>query len=331
MLKNLKLRVLSYVVIAYMLLAFGWWSILLFQKNEDAFKAKTELLKLVEAAQQNATNIADFEQLPSYISLEKKYTRQRYMIFGEALVFIISLVIGIWLINRAYHKEIMIAQQRRNFLLSITHELKSPLSSIRLVLETFMKRNLDKSQFEKLATNALNDTERLNELINNLLMAAKIETAYQPHFEKVQLDELLQDTIERLRSKYPHVDFQYKQNAMSAAINADKVGIISIVLNLLENAVKYSTDTKQVITELTNNNGVIQMQVKDLGIGISDKDKKYIFNRFYRVGNEDTRKTKGTGLGLYIVKQIIKAHHGDIRVKDNQPRGTIFEVKIPTA
>ena len=144
--QNLRLRLLSYIVIAYMMMAFAWWSILLFTKNRDAFRAKRDLFRIGMIADGTVKNDQEFLATDVYKNLSKQYQRQEWMILGEATFFVISLVIGVWLINRGYNKEVNAAQQRRNFLLSITHELKSPIASIRLVLETFMKRKLSPEQ-----------------------------------------------------------------------------------------------------------------------------------------------------------------------------------------
>ena len=330
MLTNIKLRLLSYFVIAYMLIAFAWWSILLYQKNRDAYYAKTELLRIGMVAEDLYKTEEHFQHSTSYLKLTEKYKRQEWMIFGEAGVFIISLVLGIYFINRGYNREIEIAQQRRNFLLSITHELKSPIASIRLVLETFLKRKLKPEQQSKLGNNAIADVERLNELVNNLLMAAKLEAAYQPHLEHLDLSELVQDISMKMEEKFSKVIFNKNINPNIEITKGDKMGFVSIITNLIENAIKYNQQENPEIEILLNNNKKkIFLEVADNGIGISDKEKKNIFERFYRVGNEDTRRTKGTGLGLYIVSQIVKAHHGKIQVVDNQPVGSRFKVVFP--
>ncbi len=329
--RNLRLRLLSYGVIAYMMLAFAWWSILLFIKNRDAFYAKRDMLRIGMVAEGIISNNEEFQEQPVYRELFRQYRAQEWMILGEAAVFMISLVIGVWLINRGYHKEMLAAQQRRNFLLSITHELKSPISSIRLVLETLQKRQLAAPQVDKLTGNALRETERLNTLVNDLLLSAKLESAYQPHREPIDLGELLENLIEQLESKYPQARFSFRQENDISYISGDKLGLTSVALNLLENAVKYSGDEAFIDVTLRQDHGKVQFEVADRGIGIDDKEKSRIFQKFYRVGSEDTRKTKGTGLGLYIVDQIIRAHNGSISVRDNYPRGTVFHIELPVA
>ncbi len=324
-----RLRLLSYVVIAYMMLAFAWWSVLLFTKNQDAFQAKRDRMQLIMVAEGAVQTQEQFLRSEAYQELERKYKWQEYMILGEAGVFIISLVIGVWLINRSYHKEVTAAQQQRNFLLSITHELKSPLASIRLVLETFQRRELPKEKSERLLRNAIFETERLNTLVNDLLLSARLESAYQPHQEEVNLAQLMEDVVSQMESKYHEGHFSFDKKTPIDTVIGDKAGLASVVLNLLENAVKYSPGIPEIEASIEQMNGFVRMEIADQGIGIAEKDKQQIFDKFYRVGNEDTRKTKGTGLGLYIVKQLVKAHKGTISVLDNEPQGTVFRVDIP--
>jgi len=194
---NIQLRLLSYGVIAYMLLAFAWWSVLLYTKNQDAFRAKRDLMRIGMVATGKISSQDEFLARPEYQQLKQSYQKQEYMILGEACVFVISLVIGVWFINRGYNKEITTAQQRRNFLLSITHELKSPIASIRLVLETMMRRQLQPQQVDQLSQNALKETERLNTLVNDLLLSARLDDAYQPTYEELDLNEILEDLVEK--------------------------------------------------------------------------------------------------------------------------------------
>ena len=328
--RNIRLRLLSNFVILFVLIAIAWWSILLFTKNRDAFLAKSELNKMGMVAEGRINSDEEFFETAIYRQLETEYKRQEWMILGESIVFVVSLIIGVYLINRGYNKEINAAQQRRNFLLSITHELKSPIASIKLVLETFIKRELEAKHINQLSNNALKETERLNELVNDLLLAAKVETAYAPHLESLDLKQFLGEIVERLRHKYPAVEFGFRKPEQKIIIQGDKTGLTSVAVNLLENAVKYGAENPKVSIVLRQQEKhTIQLEFADNGIGIPEKEKRKIFERFYRVGNEDTRRTKGTGLGLYIVNQIVLAHKGTIAVLNNRPKGTIFSISLP--
>jgi len=324
------LRLLSYAVIIYMLLAFAWWSVLLFVKNKDAFEAKTEYYKIISIAQHESKDLNEYYQSPVYLELATKYKRQEYMILGEGIVFILSLIVGVWMINRGYHREVQLAQQKRNFLLSISHELKSPLSSIRLILETIQKRELEPAQTLKLTTNGIHENDRLTSLVNNLLIATRMETNYEPSYERFHLKKIVEDLVEHYKIINPDFQFECHIQENMHPVNAEKSGIVSVINNLVENAVKYSKELKKIVVEISQDTHGSTISVLDSGIGISEQEKKNVFNRFYRIGNEDTRATKGTGLGLYIVRQIVMAHGGKVYIKDNKPTGSIFTVELPT-
>ncbi len=321
-------RIFTYFIIGYVLLACAWWGYLLYSKNEEAFIAKKEKLVYNLSLQRNFDE-TQLERNPEYRSLENKHNRQKRMIIGEGLFFLLSLTAGIWLINQSFRREVAFARQQQNFLLSITHELKSPLASVKLILETIVKRNLEKIQINKFSTKALGEVDRLHQLVNNILLAARIEGSNNFKFEEVDMRDLVSEILDGLREKYPDVDFTLRQPEADVSIKCDKMGLTSVVLNLVENAVKYSPQEKEIEVNLYAEPENILLEVKDHGVGISEKEKKKIFDKFYRIGNENTRKSKGTGLGLYIVHEIVNAHKGEILVKDNTPKGTIFQVALP--
>ncbi|TAK41930.1 MAG: HAMP domain-containing histidine kinase [Saprospiraceae bacterium] len=326
---SLRLRLLSYLIMGYMFFAFAWWATLLFTKNRDVFYAKTDLVKASMMAEGLIKSESEFEATDTYKRLLEKDKSQEHMIIGEAMVFVFTLFAGFWFINKSYNEEVASNHQRRNFLLSITHELKSPIASIRLILETLVKRNLSKTQIEQLATSGLAENERLNELVENLLLSAKLETAYQPYFELLDLAALVRNIAGKMRAKFPEATFSFRQDADIPPIRGDKAGFTSALLNLCENAVKYSGEHPEVDIRMWTHAQKIVLEVADRGMGIPHSEKKRIFDKFYRVGNEETRQTKGTGLGLYIVWEVIKAHRGKITVTDNNPVGTVFSIELP--
>ena len=326
---NNQLRIISYLVIFYMLLAFSWWTVLLHTKNRDAFLAKNELLKLSLIAKNEIKNEEEFLKNSFHIELRDAYKRQEWMILGEASVFVLSLLIGIVFINRGYHKEILAAKQSSNFLLSITHELKSPIASIRLGFETLQRKKLSEEQSHVLLKNGINDTDRLNNLVSDLLLSARLESTYQLNTELFSLEILIEECVQLLKQKFPSAILKVNLIQEMPEILADYSAIRSVIINLLENAVKYSDSVPEINIGLTSNNERCVIEISDKGIGIDQNERKKIFEKFYRIGNEDQRKTKGTGLGLYIVDQIVRAHNGSITVSSNQPKGTIFNVFLP--
>jgi signal transduction histidine kinase len=261
--------------------------------------------------------------------LLKEYKRQEYMIFGEAIFFILSLVIGIYLINRAYYKEVGSNEQQKNFLLSITHELKSPLASLRLILETFIKRDLKAEQQRELSVSGLKETQRLEDLVQNLLLAAKVEHAYKPFKEIIDLKQLSNEIINQQKIKHPDVIFEVNIAPSISDIKGDRNGLSSVLINLIENGIKYSKDQKLIKIEIKENAGEILLSIADQGIGIPEKERIKVFEKFYRIGSEDRRKTKGTGLGLFIINKVIAGHQGKIEINNNKPSGTIFNISLP--
>ena len=326
---NNQLRIISYLVIFYMLLAFSWWTVLLHTKNRDAFLAKNELLKLSLIAKNEIKNEEEFLKNSFHIELRDAYKRQEWMILGEASVFVLSLLIGIIFINRGYHKEILAAKQSSNFLLSITHELKSPIASIRLGFETMQRKKLSEEQAQVLLKNGINDTDRLNNLVSDLLLSARLESTYQLNTELFSLEILIEECVQFLKQKFPSAIIKVGLIQEMPEILADYSAIRSVIINLLENAIKYSDSVPEINIRLTSTIDRCNIEISDTGIGIAPGERKKIFEKFYRVGNEDQRKTKGTGLGLYIVDQIVRAHNGTISVSSNQPKGTIFNIFLP--
>ncbi|MEO0733595.1 MAG: ATP-binding protein [Bacteroidota bacterium] len=327
-----RLPLVTYAIIAYMLLAFGWWSVLLLRKNKEAHEARIETLAIQLAFQQEIDKPADFRETTTYAELTANFERQQWMILGEALLLVLSLAGGIYLLYWALRKEISAAEQQRNFLLSITHELKSPLAGIRLILETFQKRKeLKPAIKEKLSTNALAETDRLTTLVNDLLLSAKLENVYQINAEEIDLGELIHDAAERVAMKYKTAKVNVDIEPDLKPITGDRLGLTSVAVNLLENAAKYSQPQPVIHTSLQRGgSSELVWEVADNGMGIPDREKRRVFTKFYRVGNEDTRTTKGTGLGLFIVKQLVERHGGQLELVDNVPQGTRFRIFLPT-
>jgi two-component system, OmpR family, phosphate regulon sensor histidine kinase PhoR len=249
------------------------------------------------------------------------------MIIGESSVFIFIFLVGAFYMNKAIKGERKLHNQQRNFLLSVTHELKSPLASIKLYLETIIKRDLDPDQRKSFLINSLKDIERLDDLVENMLIATKIESqSYTFPKELFNFSQLVNSVAGRLQLHSCSSQVIKANIDPLIFINGDKFALTSVVSNLIENAVKYSPGNAEIKVSLKQKGGQICFIVADSGIGINDQEKSRIFDKFYRVGSEETRKTKGTGLGLFIVKQVLDKHQATIKVKNNNPSGTIFEV-----
>ena len=321
-------RLVSHVIMGYMLLAFGWWAVHLWRENDRRFLAETELLTYKYGENGAPASIDSLRQAGLLKELEDSHARRKRMVIGEGLFFSFCLMFGLWKINKSANREMALARQRRNFMLSITHELKSPISSIQLVFETIRKRKLEQEQLEKLCLNGVRDSRRLNGLVEDLLLASRLESNWQPLLEPIDLKKTANEIATSLKLRFPKANIHMDFPADMAPINADPSGFTALLQNLMENALKYSPAGAPVNITASQENGKFELLVADQGLGIPDSEKKSVIEKFYRVGSEETRKTTGTGLGLYIVNQVVKAHGGRLSILDNEPRGTIFKVQI---
>ena len=251
------------------------------------------------------------------------------MILGEGSMFILVFTVGAISLHKSIKKERKLQDQKKNFLLSVTHELKSPLASIKLLLQTIQKRDLTKQQVQDFIAKALLDIERLDDMVENMLLASKIDNrSYTFPKANFNLSVLVDNIVNRLQLNKCDINEQLINAEIEPKIDitGDKFALTSVVTNLIENAIKYSGPCEIVDVKLYSREGKIYLEVADHGIGIADNEKSRIFDKFYRVGSEDTRNTKGTGLGLYIVKEVLDKHEASIKVKDNEPTGSIFEI-----
>ncbi len=315
-----------YLVFAYIIAFSLWWAYLLYAKNETAYKEKIEL-NVIAFHQVNPS--LDYVSSPDYRLVSAKYSRQRFMILAEGSVFIFLLLMGLLAVRRVFLKEMQLARQQHNFTLSITHELRSPLAGVKLALQTLAMRKLEAGMAEKLINNSLVDIDRLETLVDNILFAAKIERD-EPGFsnEEINVSEIIQMSVERFTQNKKAIRLIEKVKP-DLYLHVDPIGFTSVINNLIENAVKYSEASTEVVVEMKDDDTNVYLSVSDHGIGISDNEKQRVFGKFYRVGNEDTRRTKGTGLGLYIVKRFVEIYKGNIVIEDNKPAGSVFKLTFP--
>ncbi len=324
-----SLQWLTTSVIVYMVLAFAWWAFELWRQNDRLLVLSVQMLELKHSRSGQGVNLTALHKTAEYRSLLERHRKHQRMILSEGIFFTLCLAFGLWVINRAARRELSLARQRRNFLLSITHELKSPIAAMRLALETMARRMLNREQVEKICVNGMRDAARLQTLVDDLLLAARLEDNWRPNIEAVEVLPIIQDCIANAQVRFPEANIQVDIPADFPPIPADRLGLTSVVQNLLDNALKYSPPGAPVRIEVASLPECrIRLSVADQGIGIPDEEKLAIFEKFYRLGNEETRQTTGTGLGLYIVSQIVRLHGGTITVRNNTPRGTVFVVEL---
>lgn len=309
-----------WTLLCYVIAALIWWFISLEkQSHELALKEyknlelRSESLRSLQLAEEmQAINRAEIRNSRKYIA--------------EGITFLILIGIGAILVYRAIRKQFKLQQQQQNFMMAVTHELKTPIAVARLNLETLQKYTLDPEKQQKLIRNTLDETNRLNLLTNNILVSAQLEAnRYNGASEELDLANLLKDCIRDFRKRFPDRVFEDTVTD-EADIKGDPLLLQMLINNLLENAIKYSPREGTIRASLQKSGRQVILSVMDEGPGIPDNEKKRIFTKFYRIGNESTRKAQGTGLGLYLCSKIARGHNGDITVTNLQPTGSNFTV-----
>ena len=251
------------------------------------------------------------------------------MIFGEGFVFIAILLTGIYFVRRSLKREIEVNKQQKNFLLAVTHELKTPIAVSKLSLQTIANMKLDPDKQKEIISKAIHETDRLNNLIDTIILGVKIdEQNLQLKKQKTDIGNLITHQIETLHqtigSKHK-LELNIAQNCFA---NIDVTYFPSIISNLYENAVKYCPEGSIIGINVSQKSGKTEIIVWDNGYGIPDEERPRIFDRFYRGGNEETRTAKGTGLGLFITQSLVHMHGGTIVCNKKLPQGTSFVVTL---
>lgn len=304
---------LTYILTALLFFVFS----LLKQNNQMAE------YKLLQLKKDDPTYIAQVE----LIQKQQKTKVAQYV--GEGVTFMLLIFVGAVFVYRATRRQIRLNHQQQNFMMAVTHELKTPIAIAKLNLETLVKRKLEEHQQEKLINNTLQEANRLNVLCDNILLASQIDSGhYLLNKEEMNLSELVLESVTSFADRFPQWHFE-KKITEAVYIKGDSLLIELAVNNLIENAVKYSPKQTTVTVALLQEKNNAVVIIKDEGQGISDEEKRRVFDKFYRSGNENTRKTKGTGLGLYLTLHIIKDHKGVIKITDNNPSGCIFAITLP--
>jgi two-component system, OmpR family, sensor histidine kinase CiaH len=307
-----------WMLLVYIIAALAWWFISLEQQSNRIAKLQ------YESIQKDPLPAAQLAEKTHIIEAEEKRNSAKYL--AEGITFLILILIGALFVYRSVRRQFNLQLQQQNFMMAVTHELKTPISIARLNLETLQKYNLDPEKQKKLIRTTLDETSRLNFLTNNILIASQLEAGgYQSAKEELALSSLLKDCIQDFRDRFPDRAFN-EDIEPDADLKGDPLLLQMLINNLLENAIKYSPKESTVTAELKRYRSGIELKIKDEGPGIPDDEKKKIFSKFYRIGNESTRKTQGTGLGLYLCRKITRDHNADISVTNNEPVGSIFVV-----
>jgi len=307
-----------WVFLTYMIAAFVWWYVSLEKQNSEIATVKFQSIRTDDPAL--------YEKVKSIEAFEARKTKQYIY---EGVTFLFLFLLGAIYVYRSLLKQLRYSNQQQNFMMAVTHELKTPIAITQLNIETLLKRELDPAQKKMLIENTLKETHRLDALCNNILLASQLDMGkYESNMQLIDLSDLIEKLIHSFQERFEQRKLIITITP-SVFIQAEPLLIQLLLNNLLDNAHKYSTLASPITVQLTAKENQIQLMIKDEGVGIPIEERDKIFEKFYRIGDESTRTTKGTGLGLYLCKKISEFHQATITVDVNTPNGSIFKINFP--
>jgi two-component system, OmpR family, sensor histidine kinase CiaH len=306
-------------LLVYIIAALVLWFITLEQQNTSM-----ATYRLGEVSKDDPAFESKYEAIMS----EKKRKTTQYV--SEGVTFLALTLVAAIFVYQAVRRQVRLQHQQENFMMAVTHELKTPLAVTKLNLETLQKHHLEEEKQQKLLRMTLQEINRLDTLANNILVSSQLDAGrYTSPHDELNLSDLVNSSMDDFRNRFPNRQW-IRHIEPELDLTGDALLLQILVNNLLENAVKYSPRDGRIECRLGIKNHSVQLQVLDEGPGIPDSEKKKVFEKFYRIGNESTRTTKGTGLGLYLCKKIVEEHRGSIKVADNTPSGCNFTVSFFT-
>jgi signal transduction histidine kinase len=264
-------------------------------------------------------------------AISDRFFRQSFLILGGLSLL---LAVGLGITYRNVSKEIALARLKSDFVSNVSHELRTPLSLIRLYAETLeMGRLKTPDKFQEYYQIIRKESERLTALINNILDFSRIEAGRKEYdFRETDLRELVRNTLESYRYQIEQHGFTLEEKIDPVPpMKVDREAMARSLVNLVNNALKYSQDHKFIGVNLYRENGSVKLEVIDHGIGIPNREQEKIFEKFYRVGDPLVHNTKGSGLGLSLVRHIAHAHGGEVSVDSTPGQGSKFTIQLPVA
>ena len=265
-------------------------------------------------------------------AIGRRWVQQSFLILGVLSVLMIG---GLVLTYRSVNKEVALARLKSDFVSNVSHELRTPLALIRLYAETLeLGRITTQEKKEDYYRIIRKESERLTALINNILDFSRIEAGRKEYdFRETDIAELVRNTLDAYRYQIEQQGFAFEQSIDESipAVRVDREAIARALVNLVNNALKYSATEKFLGVKLYRDNGVLKLEVVDRGIGITRREQSKIFQKFYRTGDPLVHNTKGSGLGLSLVRHITQAHGGEVEVESTPGKGSKFTLSLPLA
>jgi two-component system sensor histidine kinase CiaH len=303
-----------WILLAYIITGLGWWFVALETDNKQMSAYQLQALR--------PDNPQYAAQSAAILAREKSKTARNV---GEGSTFLLLILVGAIYVYREVRWQLRQQLQQQNFMMAVTHELKTPIAVIKLNLETLLKHRLDEQKQQKIIQAALQETNRLDNLSTNILVLSQLEGEYVQSKESLNLSDLVTRSMQDYHHRFP--ERHWEQHIQpGCTILGDALLLQLLVNNLLDNALKYSPREGVITVALEQRGRAPWLSVADQGQGIPDEEKKKIFGKFYRTGQEAIRRTKGTGLGLYLCRKIANDHKATLKVADNSPVGSIFTV-----
>lgn len=323
------MRFLSFTTIYVLLLIYAisallFWGASLLQQSRAIYDIeRADLPHQIDSVKSPALYRKSFNEL------NDRFEQRNRQYIGEGSTLLLILLAGAVVVYTSLQRRARLQRQQTNFMLAVTHELKSPIAGMKLSIQTLQKHQLSEEQRRQLLSRCIQEADRLSELCNNMLVTSQIEgRQYNAANERLSFSDIVSDSAAVYGARYPGrfvVDI-----AERCMVTGDMLLLHLAINNLLENAVKYTPANSSINIRLSREKEGITLQIADEGTGIPDEEKRKIFAKFYRIGDEATRRAKGTGLGLYLTRKIVQQHKGNISIEDNQP-GAVFKIVFPYA
>jgi len=265
-------------------------------------------------------------------AIGQRWAMQSFLILGALSLLMIG---GLTLAYRSVSKEVALAHLKSDFVSNVSHELRTPLALIRLYAETLeLGRITTPEKKEEYYRIIRKESERLTSLINNILDFSRIEAGHKEYdFRETDVAELVSSTLDAYRYQIEQQGFAFEQSIDPTipAVRVDREAIARALVNLVNNALKYSANEKFLGVKLYRANDLLKLEVVDRGIGITRREQSKIFEKFYRTGDPLVHNTKGSGLGLSLVRHITRAHGGEVEVESTPGKGSKFILSLPLA
>ncbi len=305
------------VLVLFVIAQSAWWVVFMARLVDEKVDIATELGGSAE-----------------YVEMihQEEITRQ-IMLGTEGVVFLVAVMVGIWLIFRAFVRTAQLKTLQQNFLMAVTHELKTPIASLKLYMDSLESPKIPAEKKATILPRMKQDALRLESMVENMLQAGRFERHdFRVTLEPLDLSDLVLSTVQKWLQTPTDVPLTIKGEIRpDVTIQGDRVTFQRAVDAVLENAMKYHDGNRIAVkVTLTSDGQRARLSIRDEGIGLEKTEIEAVFERFYRVGSELTRTSQGSGLGLYLCREMIRSHHGTIVARSEGPGcGTEFVITLP--